>query len=404
MDIVDKITIQARPKIKKTLGVSDKDNIWVQACLDEIVPRVLRIVDDNTSTEKIREFTLEVLEEVLTKNFMDNLWLWNIDNVDVDPVKWSITEPERKKEAEQIIASTQITAMRQKKSPVAVLRESKTKMYKVVHHVLKEIWVEGPLDFFTPYFHIKSSLDIPIFWDFKTLYQSIEWKKYSQETSFLDMLLFVDKLRYSRSVSVLLLKQIRKKEILYREDLEELWHIEFSKKDFYNGITWFNIIEIILKRKITPLTKQDYEEFMDLIDFHKREEIEKYSTIHKTDKYFETRKLDYWFLDNRSRKSRELAVYDKMPDDELRKKVVEVLNREWYFSILDLLLFRESWIKMLWNFSPFTTFSNLYCKMNRITWLSHINIPTLKKFVEEKLQWDSYEKEVWKILTPSFLE
>ncbi len=403
MDLVQEISKQAKPKIKEVLWSSKWNEIWLESCLEEVLSKVLNIVkEEPTDIDELTKITSQVLEDILSKNFIDNLWLWNIEYDEWSTSK--INEQEIKNEVSNTIATIQIMAIRKGVTALSIFNSQKSKIKKirVAKFILEDIWIKSPIDFFADDFQEKIKINLPIFWDFKWLYKSITQESYSDEISNIEMLKFIDNLKYNNSTVVSLLRQVRKAGISYKEDLELIWYIDFSNKDFYKGITGFEIIEMVLWREIKALTQEIYLEFVNLISFYSKNDIEihknRNSNLNYHNKGYRQGYLKYWYLVNKSRKVRELEKYDSMPKEELKKVVLDILNKQWFNNVLDLLLLRRDSSYMYWNFEPFTSFLSIYKKLKWYVWTVYFNVENIKDFSTEYLWWDSLEQEISRLL------
>ena len=385
MDRIEKhVRSKCTPILKHIFWVAERKNSWVEACLEEIVIRVLNIVGPRVWENKLNSIINEKLEEVVWKDAVYDMWYAKVDTFEDS----TLVKDKRKFEeieVKQIIDNAKIVAWKDASLDELIKHMTDTKKMKIIMFVLKQNWFEKPTAFFTSDFNKKLSWDFWIFGDFWKIYEVVTSKKYTKNVTNEDLVSFVSKIKYKRNLLICSVKLIREAWIILRDDLEKMWMKDFCKKDFYKWITWKFILELVLWEKVSKLNNNKYTKFLDLIDFDKKGDV-----------------ADTTEIKNRAReKSTDSNIFtgqkkkdflSKLSRDEIKDLALKTLNNQWYYTILDILLFRDSY-KVMWNFSPFSSFLSLFNKVTNLT-NSSLGIYKLSEFFNNFFWWKTLEEEV----------
>ncbi len=399
MDRIERQTrVLATPTIKHILWVSEKRNPFVEDCVEEIVYRVYEAVSPNISQTKLDKVIEEKMEDVLWKDTVSDLWFAKVDTyedsaLERDKVKFQEIE------VKNIVEPARLQA--ELKHTTAVSELSKYKLLKVASFTLKRNGFINPVDFFTSDFDKKLNWDYWIFESFSWLFEAVEWKKYSDNISTNDMVSFVAKLDYKRSLAVCLVKLIRISWITQREELEELWAKGFFVKDFSKWITWKFIVEQVLRKDLTKITQTIYEEFLDRIDFDRKTDVADTSEIIR--KAQEEWSIITWINQNTFTgwRWKSNKYLNSLSEEELKQKAIEVILNNWYDSVLSMLLFKDG-TKVVWNFYPFSTFLNLYNRVisnNTSSRNTNISVQKLSDFLNKLLGWKTLDEEIASLMS-----
>jgi len=399
--IENHIILKSKSRIKEAFWITEDGDFWVESCIEWVVSKVLDIVKPNISKEKLNTIIEEKLLEVVWEDVLSDLWLAKIDTYE-DKSLLSERKKSKKAQIDNIISKAELTAKIEKKNIIDILTNKD--LIKIASFVLIENWFNSPVHFFESDFINKTKWDFGLFWDFFKLFELISWEKYTTNTSITTILNFVNKLNYKKKTAIYVLKLVRSTWILYNEDLEKLWYKKFSDNDFSNWITWKKIIQIVLSRDINKVTNSIYREFLDKILFDKKEKIVDNTLIIKKIQANTGIKPWMWWMQSMWEQYLNKHSYvNNLSKEELIKEAKKSLNNAGINKTLDLLLFKKNG-KIIWKFSPFTSFFNLYSKLTWKTHITSLNNDFLNDFAQKYLWFDSIEKEVWELINQSSLE